>query len=102
VTEFALDLLSKHYCRENETPQQAFKRACDCFASNRAHSDRLQYYINNSWFMFSSPILSNAILPGEKAKGLPISCFVTYVPDSIEGLCDHTVETRWLSVKGVV
>jgi ribonucleoside-diphosphate reductase alpha chain len=50
--------------------------------------------------MFSSPILSNAPFPGEKAKALPISCFLSYVPDSLEGLIDHTSELRWLSVKG--
>ena len=100
MTEFSEQLLKKHYCRENETVEQAFKRACDCFGSNRLHSERLLSYIKKQWFMFSSPILSNAIGYGEKVKGLPISCFVTYVPDTIEGLCDHTTEVRWLSVKG--
>lgn len=100
MTEFAQTLLIKHYCREGETIQQAFKRACDCFASDDAHSIRLQRYLENEWFMFSSPILSNAVLKGEKPKGMPISCFLTYVPDTIQGLCDHTTEERWLSVKG--
>ena len=45
MTEFASELLKKHYCRDNETPQQAFKRACDCFASNPEHSIRLQTYL---------------------------------------------------------
>ena len=36
----------------------------------------------------------------EKVKALPISCFLTYVPDSLEGLIDHSAELRWLSVKG--
>ena len=35
-----------------------------------------------------------------KGKGMPISCFLTYVPDSLEGLIDHSAELRWLSVKG--
>ena len=100
MTEFAEQLLKKHYCREGETIQESFKRACDCFGSNPSHSKRLLNYINKEWFMFSSPILSNAIKYNELAKGLPISCFVTYVPDSIEGLCNHTTEVRWLSVKG--
>lgn len=100
MNEFAQQLLKKHYCRDNETVEQSFKRACDCFGSNRFHSERLLSYIKKQWFMFSSPILSNAIGYDEKVKGLPISCFVTYVPDTIEGLCDHTTEVRWLSVKG--
>lgn len=98
--ELSTELLKKHYCRENETIDEAFKRACDCFASNPNHSARLMDYLDKEWFMFSSPILSNAILKGEKPKGMPISCFMGYVPDSIKGLCDHTTELRWLSVKG--
>ena len=39
-------------------------------------------------------------LPDEPVKALPISCFLTYVPDSLEGLIDHSAELRWLSVKG--
>ena len=100
LTEFATELLQKHYCRPGETVDEAFWRACDCFGTNGAHATRLKSYIDKQWFMFSSPILSNAVKAGEKPKGLPISCFTTYVDDSIAGLCDHSTETRWLSVKG--
>ena len=100
LTEFAKELLEKHYCRDGETVDEAFWRACDCFGTNGAHATRLKSYIDKGWFMFSSPILSNAVKAGEKPKGLPISCFTTYVDDSISGLCEHTTETRWLSVKG--
>ena len=100
MQDFAKELLKKHYCREGESIPEAFKRASDCFATDNLHSQRLQEYLKKEWFMFSSPILSNAILPGEKPKGLPISCFLTYVDDSVKGLCDHTTEERWLSVKG--
>jgi ribonucleoside-diphosphate reductase alpha chain len=100
LTDFATELLQKHYCREGETVDEAFWRACTCFGTNGAHASRLKEYLDKNWFMFSSPILSNAVLAGETPKGLPISCFTTYVDDSIQGLNDHTVETRWLSVKG--
>ena len=109
MTVFAEELIKKHYCREGETIEQAFIRACDCFGTNQEHSNRLQDYLKKEWFMFSSPILSNAIngvfedtrfIYMEQPKGLPISCFLGYVDDSIAGLCEHTTETRWLSVKG--
>ena len=100
MLDFAKELLKKHYCRTNESIADAFKRASDCYASDGMHSERLQDYLKKEWFMYSSPILSNAPALGEEPKGLPISCFLTYVPDSIEGLCHHTTEERWLSVKG--
>lgn len=100
MNEFARTLLKKHYCRPNETIEDAFKRASNCYATDEEHSHRLQGYLAKEWFMYSSPILSNAPALGETPKGLPISCFLTYVPDTIGGLCDHTSETRWLTVKG--
>lgn len=100
MLDFAKELLKKHYCKPNESIADAFRRASDCYATDSMHSARLQEYLAKEWFMFSSPILSNAPSEGEKVKGLPISCFLTYVPDSIEGLCAHTTEERWLSVKG--
>jgi ribonucleoside-diphosphate reductase alpha chain len=100
MLDFAKELLKKHYCRTNESIADAFKRASDCYASDGMHSERLQDYLKKEWFMYSSPILSNAPAQGEQPKGLPISCFLTYVPDSIDGLCQHTTEERWLSVKG--
>ena len=50
--------------------------------------------------MFASPVLSNAPNGTKKGKGLPISCFLTYVPDTLEGLISHSSELRWLSVFG--
>ena len=100
MLDFAKELLKKHYCKPNESIADAFSRASNCYASDSMHSQRLQEYLAKEWFMFSSPILSNAPAEGETVKGLPISCFLTYVPDSIEGLCAHTTEERWLSVKG--
>jgi ribonucleoside-diphosphate reductase alpha chain len=46
--------------------------------------------------MFSTPILSN----GGTSRGLPISCFLNYVPDSRTGLSDHYDENIWLASSG--
>ncbi len=101
LTEFARNLLESHYTRPNETIQQAFARAATCFSANDNDlAQRIYEYVSKGWFMFSSPVLSNSILKGEKVKGLPISCFLTYTPDSIKGLCDHSTEVRWMAVKG--
>ena len=88
--------------REYEkTPDEAFKRTAYAFCGGNPHlAERIYSYIKKNWFMFSSPILSNAPEKDEKVRGLPISCFLGYVPDTLEGLIDHTSELRWLSVKG--
>ena len=102
LSEQSLKLLQDYYCREDEkSPQQAFARASVAFSNgNMKLAQRIYDYVSQGYFMFSSPVLSNAILKGEEVKSLPISCFLTYVPDTLEGLIDHSAELRWLSVKG--
>ena len=101
LTEFAKTLLKSHYIKDNETIQQTFAKACVCYSGgDDSLAQRLYAYVSNGWFMFASPVLSNAVWPGKKAKGLPISCFVSYVGDSIEELIEHSSEIRWMSVKG--
>lgn len=98
----ALKLLKDYYMRpEEETPDHAYARAAVAYCGGDMKlAQRIYDYASQGWFMFASPVLSNAPLPGEKPRGLPISCFLAYVPDTLEGLIDHTTELRWLSVKG--
>ena len=111
LTDFSKNLLKDYYMNEDEdSPQESFARAAVAFSGD-FYSDekgidslelaqRIYDYASKGWFMFSSPILSNAPKPGEKTRGLPISCFLTYVDDSLEGLISHSDELRWMSVKG--
>ena len=101
-TDQAQKLLKDYYCLSEEpSPQFALARASNAYSyGNKQLAQRIYDYASQGWFMFASPVLSNAPLPGKKPKALPISCFLTYVPDTLDGLIDHTSELRWLSVKG--
>ena len=102
LSEQAYKLLKDYYCKDEEqSPQEAYARAAVAYCDGDLElAQRIYDAVSKGWFMFASPVLSNAPRPGQKAKALPISCFLTYVPDSLEGLIDHTAELRWLSVKG--
>lgn len=101
-SEQALKLLQDYYMVGGEgSPQEAFARAAVAYSDgDQEFAQRIYDYVSKGWFMFASPVLSNAPVEGMPWKSLPISCFLTYVPDNLEGLIDHTSETRWLSVKG--
>ena len=102
LSEQAKKLLTDYYQTKDEvSPQQAYARAAVAYSyGDMELAQRIYNYVSDGWFMFASPVLSNAPMPGEKARALPISCFLTYVPDTLEGLIDHSAELRWLSVKG--
>ena len=107
LEEYAVGMLKDFYLRDYEkSPQEGFRRAAEAWSKYKKEMDdelaqRLYDYVSNKWFMFASPVLSNAP-NGEtkKDKGMPISCFLTYVPDTLEGLIGHSSELRWLSVYG--
>jgi ribonucleoside-diphosphate reductase alpha chain len=101
-SEQASTLLKDYYLLDDESsPQEAYARAAVAYSAGDFElAQRIYDYVSQGWFMFSSPILSNAPKLGEKHKALPISCFLSYVGDSLEGLIGHHAETAWLSVKG--
>ena len=106
LADYAVGMLKDFYLRGNEkSPQEGFKRASEAWSKYRDEIDdelaqRLYDYVSQKWFMFASPVLSNAPNGSSKSKGMPISCFLTYVPDTLEGLISHSSELRWLSVYG--
>ena len=106
LANYAVGMLKDFYLTEYESsPQEAYKRAATAWSKYKDDMDedlaqRLYNYVSNKWFMFASPVLSNAPNGSKQGKGMPISCFLTYVPDTLEGLIDHTAELRWLSVYG--
>ena len=102
LNDFSLNSLKDRYFWEDETcAQEAFARASVYAATFKGVTDyelaqRLYNYSSDCWFMFSTPILSN----GGTSRGLPISCFLNYVPDSRSGLSDHYDENIWLASSG--
>ena len=106
LEDYAVGMLKDFYLNENESsPQEAYARAAKAWSKYKNEVDedlaqRLYDYVSKKWFMYASPVLSNAPNGTKKGKGMPISCFLTYVPDTLEGLIDHTSELRWLSVYG--
>ena len=95
--ELGLMRLRESYMRRSEkSPQERFAFVAETFGSNPEHAQRIYDYASRHWLSFSTPILSF----GRSKKGLPISCFLTYMEDSAEGLVDTLSEVNWLSMLG--
>ena len=102
LNTFSVETLKDRYLWQDEThAQEAFARASVYGATYQEYTDydlaqRLYEYSSKGWFGFSTPILSN----GGTSRGLPISCFLNYVPDSRGGLSAHYDENIWLASGG--
>ncbi len=96
LTDFGKDTLTDRYLLPGENYQDLFARVADAYADDQAHAQRLYDYISNLWFMPATPVLSN----GGTHRGLPISCYLNSVSDSLEGIVNTWNENVWLASKG--
>lgn len=116
---FAMLTKKGFYKKEGEnSPQESYARAATCFSFGDTElAQRVYDAVSRQWFTFASPVLSNAInhvYPSNlgynkvqeylknnvQPEGMPISCFLSYIPDTREGLVDTRAETSWLSMMG--
>ena len=122
INDFSMALLDGFYLLEGETFDDAIARAAEAFCfGDYQLAQRIYEAAWNGWFMFASPILSNAPkgswsmdmteawkegglltngFVGEHTKAMPISCFSMYIPDTIDGQMDANKELAALSVAG--
>ena len=96
LTEFGKETLTDRYLLPNESYQDLFARVADAYADDQDHAQRLYDYISNLWFMPATPVLSN----GGTGRGLPISCYLNSVSDSLDGIVNTWNENVWLASKG--
>ena len=96
LTDFGKETLKDRYLLPGESYQDLFARVAAAYADDAAHAQRLYDYISRLWFMPSTPVLSN----GGTGRGLPISCYLNSVPDSLEGIVDTWNENVWLASRG--
>lgn len=96
LTDFGRDTLTERYTLPGEDFQGMFARVATAYADDDDHAQRIYDYISRLWFMPATPVLSN----GGSQRGLPISCYLNAVNDSMEGIVDIWNENVWLAANG--
>ena len=96
LTEFGKETLKDRYLLPGESYQDLFARVADAYADDEGHAQRLYDHISRLWFMPATPVLSN----GGTGRGLPISCYLNSVDDSLEGIVNTWNENVWLASRG--
>ncbi|MEN2975520.1 ribonucleoside-diphosphate reductase subunit alpha [Tistrella bauzanensis] len=82
LTDFGKATLRDRYLMPGERYQDLFARVACAYGDDIGHAQRIYDAMSRLWFMPATPILSN----GGTARGLPISCFLNAVPDSLDGI----------------
>lgn len=96
LTDFGKTTLEDRYLLPGESFQDMFARVAQAYSDDVEHAQRIYDYISRLWFMPATPVLSN----GGAERGLPISCFLNAVDDSLDGIVGSWNENVWLASNG--
>src|SRR5215217_487612 len=96
LTDFGKKTLEDRYLLTGESYQDMFARVATAYADDSEHAQRVYDYMSRLWFMPATPVLSN----GGADRGLPISCFLNSVGDSLDGIVNTWNENVWLAANG--
>src|SRR5205809_2069774 len=96
LTEFGKETLNDRYLLPGENYQDLFARVAAAYSDDAEHAQRVYDYISKLWFMPATPVLSN----GGTGRGLPISCYLNSVDDSLQAITEIWYENVWLASKG--
>lgn len=96
LTDFGKKTLEDRYLLAGESYQDMFARVAVAFADDAEHAQRVYDYMSKLWFMPATPVLSN----GGADRGLPISCFLNSVSDSLDGIQNVWNENVQLASNG--
>jgi len=85
-------LYKETYFKPNEDYELWLENRVKPYSNNETHKERVKTIIRNFWFHPSTPPSSG--------RGLPISCYVSHIPDTREGIFEGYLEGMWLGAEG--
>ena len=91
--------LKRGYLEEGETPEKRIESIADAsqkLLSIPGFSERFQSYMAKGWYSLSSPIWANF----GKERGLPISCFGSYIEDKMDAILEKSMEVGMMTKGG--
>ena len=108
LNEDSRTFLKRGYLNEGETAEQRIRDNAETAEKILKHpkygnpdkfdgfADKFESYLKKGWYTQSSPIWSNF----GRERGLPISCFGSHIPDTMEGILDKTAEVGMMTKAG--
>jgi len=108
LNEDSRTFLKRGYLNEGETAEQRMRDNAETAEKILKHpkygnpnyfdgfADKFESYLKKGWYTQSSPIWSNF----GRERGLPISCFGSHIPDTMEGILEKASEVGIMTKGG--
>ena len=91
--------LKRGYLLDGESPEKRFKDIADTaehILNINGFAEKFEDYLSRGWYSLSSPIISNF----GRSRGLPISCFGSYISDTMEDILEKISEVGMMTKGG--
>lgn len=90
--------LERGYLVKDETPEQRIADIANAAKQflGEAYYNKFIEYMQKGYYSLSSPLWSNY----GRERGLPISCFGSYIPDTMEGILEKAAEVGMMTKGG--
>jgi ribonucleoside-diphosphate reductase alpha chain len=99
LNEDSRTFLKRGYLQKDQTPEERIKHIADSaekILNIAGFSDKFETYMSFGWYSLASPIWSNF---GNK-RGLPISCFGSYIDDTMDSILYKLAEIGMMTKSG--
>lgn len=99
LNENSRAFLARGYLAPEQTPEERIRVIADTaekYLKRDGFSDKFYEYMSKGWISLASPVWSNFGIP----KGLPISCFGSYVGDNMGSILFTNAEVGMMSKFG--
>lgn len=90
LNEDSRKFLSRGYLLQDETPEGRVRdiaNTAEKLLGIKGFSDKFEDYMSRGWYSLSSPVWSNF----GRSRGLPISCFGSYIADRLEEIAGSKI-----------
>lgn len=91
--------LERGYLLKDETPEQRIRdiaETAERYLKINGFANKFEEYAHKGYYSLSSPIWANF---GRK-RGLPISCFGSFIPDTMTGILEKVAEVGIMTAQG--
>lgn len=99
LNEDSRTFLSRGYLDNEETPEKRFNDIAlhaEKILGIVGFADKFEDYLSRGYYSLSTPVICNY----GKNKGLPVSCFGSYIPDTMEGILEKLSEVGTMTKLG--
>jgi len=99
LNEDSKTFLSRGYLEKNESPRTRIKKiaeAAEEYLKMPGYADKFYDYMSRGFYSLSSPVWANY----GKERGLPVSCFGSYIDDNMESILYGHAENGMLMKNG--